>query len=41
MQTLARSYSGLQFIVKMNLNRVLTTGFVVGSLYFSAYVFVG
>jgi len=40
MQTLAKGYTGLRFLVNMNLDRVLSTATVIGALYFSAYVFL-
>lgn len=41
MQTLAKGYKGVSVLVKLNLDRLLTTATVIGSLYFSAYIILG
>lgn len=41
MQTLAKGYKSVTVLVNLNLDRVLTTATVIGSLYFSAYLIIG
>ena len=37
MQTIAKGYRSVSLLVEINLDRILTTATVVGSLYASAY----
>ncbi len=41
MQTLANGYKSMTVLVNLNLDRVLTTATVIGSLYFATYIFLG
>ncbi len=41
MQTIAKGYKSMSVLVNLNLDRVLTTATVVGSLYFSTYLLLG
>lgn len=41
MQTLTKGYRGMTVLVKLNLDRLLTTATIIGSLYFAAYIILG
>ena len=41
MQTIIQGYRSVSVLVNLNLDRVLTTATVIGSLYVSAYLILG
>ncbi|MEL6571011.1 MAG: hypothetical protein AAFQ64_05100 [Pseudomonadota bacterium] len=41
MQTIAKSYKSMSVLVNLNLDRLVTTATVIGSLYFATYLFLG
>ncbi len=38
MQTLAQGYRGLSVLVELNIDRLLTTGTIIASLYLASYI---